>query len=415
MVSTKKNVSSGIVSAAASLVALGALLALGACSSGGGGGDGGGGPPPKTTYTGTIYMASTSGGHIAVIPVTIDPSNATTPFELGSVSRIQLSSSTGAGNQTHNFHDVRLDGDTLYYTTIVPDSSGGGTNGMAHVGALDLTAVSCGAPNCTFTQNDAAIDVNAGAGMIYCGSGQTGTHLVPMTMSYPAYIDAIAKSAITNGATLASGTADVKRTFVDDFRADADYIFAHGINNPARTRLFVAVNDTNAGQGGTAGGMSGSVTSYLLDMADVVAGTVDATSVVTTSTVSGLAAAGATIAFRSTYTPDGTRILQAGKDRLLVLDAATLDPLDNNTTIGGSFTAIENHDVMPTPDGKYAILALRFKHAPGEQQDSGLQLYDLAKKQAIGAPVSACNGCHSSAVTARATCGLDGSLTAVTQ
>jgi hypothetical protein len=205
--------------------------------------------------------------------------------------------------------------------------------------------------------------------------------------------------------------ATVNRTFIGDFRADANYVFAHGINSPDKTKLFVAVNESSA----PGSAMTGAVTGYLLDIADVAAGTVDPTSVVTSNTIGGLASGGGTIAFRSTFTPQGDKILQAGKDRLLVLDGTTLDPLVDDTTIGGSNFSIENHDAMPTPDGMYAILALRYAHASGQKQDSGLQLYDLTTKTPIGEPVSTCSGCHNNfdATTgkARATCGIDGKLT----
>jgi hypothetical protein len=376
--------------------------------------DGGGGgdtpaPSQKTTYEGKIYMASTNGGHIAVVPVTIDPTNAAAPIALGTLSTISLGPSA-----THNFHDVRLDGTKLFYSAIKVDSTATADAGKIHLGYVDLAD-----SNPATRVKDAVLDAAPGStAMVYCGSGQTATHFVPMTMSHPAYIDAIAKSALTDGATLASGSDDVKRTFVEAFRANSDYIFAHGVNNNGKDELFVAVNETSAGAGGTPAGMSGAVTAYRLKMSDVVAGTVTGASVLASSTFSGLSAGGATIAFRSTYTPDGTKILQAGKDRLLVLDPNNLAVLDNNTSIGGSFVGVENHDVMPTPDGKYAILALRFKYSATGKVDSGLQLYDLTTKTAVGAPVSACNACHSPSnpsgvISDRATCGLDGALTTV--
>ncbi len=373
-------------------------------------------PPTKTTYTGTLYMASEAGGHIAVVPVTIDPSNATTPIvvDVAHETRIQLTEANGtpagfgAGNTTHVFHDVRLDGTKLYYSTIFPDSSGANP-GMAHLGYVDLASNNA--------VHDAMIDgTGAGTGMVYCGSGQTATHYFPMSMSSPAYVDAIAKSAIVTGATLSSSGANVKRTMIEAFRAggDANYLFAHGVNSPDTTKLYVAVNETSGGA------MTGAITSYVMNTSDVVAGTVSSSNV-TSHTVSGLTSGGGTIAFRSTYTPDGTKILQAGSDRFLVLRASDLTVLDNNPNIGGSFKAftghggLQNHDAMPTPDGKYAILSLRFQHASGEQEDSGIQLYDLANKTAIGDPVSTCNKCHDSATVAHPTCGLVGNLTAVTQ
>jgi hypothetical protein len=365
-------------------------------------------------------MASEGGGHIAVIPVTIDPSNATTPIVVDETHeiRIQLQEANGtpAGfgvpptgtNTTHVFHDLRLDGTKLYYSTIFTDAA---TNN-AHLGYVDLANGNA--------VHDAMIDATTAAqnGMVYCGSGQSATHYFPMTMSSPAYIDAIRKDAIVTGATLSSTGASVKRTMVDSFRAggDPNYLFAHGVNHVGSTKLYVAVNETDS----VSGAMTGAITSYVMNTSDVVAGTVTSANV-TSHTVSGLTPAMGTIAFRSTYTPDGAKILQAGSDRLLVLNASDLSVLDNNTAIGGSFKAftgnggVQNHDVMPTPDGKYAILSLRFQHASGDKEDSGIQLYDLANKRAIGDPVSTCKKCHDSVSVAHPTCGLVGTLNAVTQ
>ncbi|HEX9050373.1 MAG TPA: hypothetical protein VF841_07585 [Anaeromyxobacter sp.] len=403
--------------AAAGLLCLCAVLSSG-CS----GGSNSSSPPPptKTTYTGTVYMASEAGGHVAIVPITIDPSNATTPIvvDVANETRVQLRNADGtlAGtgipptgtNTNHIFHDLRLDGTKLYYSTIFTDAA----NNNAHLGYVDLANGNA--------VHDAMIDATpaAQAGMVYCGSGQSATHYFPMTMSSPAYIDAIDKSAIVTGATLAAGSASVTRTMVNTFRAggDPNYLFAHGVNNPGSTKLYVVVNETDP----TTGAMTGAITSYLMNTSDVVAGTVTSANV-TSHTVSGLTPAMGTIAFRPTYTPDGTKILQAGSDRFMVLNASDLSVLDNNTAIGGSFKAftgnggVQNHDVMATPDGKYAILSLRFQHASGDMEDSGLQLYDLANKRAIGDPVSTCSKCHDSTTIAHPTCGLVGNLTAVTQ
>jgi hypothetical protein len=363
-------------------------------------------PPPPPTYTGTLYMASEAGGHVAVVPVTIDPSNATAPIVVNAagLDRIQLSTTSAANNTTHIFHDVRLDGTKLYYSAIFTDGSGANP-GMAHLGYVDTV---------TKTVHDAMIDATAEAtaGMVYCGSGQSATHFFPMTMSSPAYIDAIAKSAIVSGATLSSTGTSVKRTLIESFRAsrDPNYLFAHGVNSPDHTKLYVAVNEA------TSSAMTGSITSYLMNTSDVVAGTVTSSNV-TSHTISGLTPGGGTIAFRSTFTPDGSKILQAGSNRLLVLNASNLTVLHDHTGLGGSFAAftsnggVENHDVMTTPDGKYAILSLRFQHSNSEQQDSGLQLYDIANDTTIGDPVAVCSRCHSAGTTARKTCGVDGSLT----
>jgi hypothetical protein len=63
---------------------------------------------------------------------------------------------------------------------------------------------------------------------------------------------------------------------------------------------------------------------------------------------------GKTITFRETFSKDGKYLLQSGGDRFFLIDAKTLKLIDEEM-----MTAGENHDAMPTPDGKYALLTLR--------------------------------------------------------
>jgi hypothetical protein len=323
------------------------------------------------TYNGTIYMASTSGGHIVKFAVAIDPANAGN--EIVMTGRVKLDlASPGTLNKTHNFHDVRYDAATsrVYYSGIKADSAGGAVNGQTHLGYVDTTAFNAGGIH------DATIETTAAAqaGLVYCASGQTDDYYIPMTMSYPAYIDVIRKNTVKTGAALTS----------------------------TPKQLYVAVNETTAGTGGTGAGQTGQFTGYLLDMSDVTAGTVSPSSVTATSPTTSAA-----VAFRSTYTPDGSKILQAGADRLVVLDGSTLAELSNDTAIGG-----ENHDVMPTPDGKYALLALRYKDGAEAFNTSGLQLYNIQTGSygAVGNPVNTCGGCHNDTVNHN-TCGIDGPIT----
>ncbi len=398
----KNNALRYVVSAAISLVAVSAVVMSSGCSSGS---DSTPTPStPKTTYTGTIYMASQQGGHIAVVPVTIDPSNTTAPITIGTLDKIMLSGNPYTTD--HIFHDVRLDGTKLYYSTIMV-----GGSGNTHVGYVDLN---------DRTIHDATIDYVTNNTMVYCASGQTTNYFLPMTMSSPAYIDVIKKSAVYSGATLDStdGSGNVKRILVDAFR-DPNYTYAHGVNSPDGTKLYVAVNESSS----PGGALTGTFTAYLVRMSDLV----DPNVVVSTTAVTAsksITVGANTVAFRSTFTPDGSKILQAGADRLVVLDGSDLHEVINDTNLGGSYAAnggFENHDVMPTPDGKYAILSVRFKYPTGAgKQDSGLQLYDLTNKKTIGDPVSACNKCHNQSDPAlvgtdRQTCGLDGKLTTVTQ
>ncbi len=403
MASTKKNALTHVLSAAVSFVAVYAVAMSAGCSSSSNSTP----PATKTTYTGTLYMASEAGGHIVKVPVKIDPSNTTAPITLTASPTWlkELSLEGPTANTTHVFHDVRLDGDKLYYSTIFTDPNY--TNPTAHLGYVDVS---------TGTQHDLVIDAEPyGTGMVYCASGQTTSYYFPITMSSPAYIDAIKKTAIVGGTTLSSTdmSGNVTRTYVEAFRGSAPYTFAHGVTSPDGSKLFVAVNESSTGGDATGASFTGGLTAYLLKVSDVENGSVDPSSVTTSHPITGLADKGGTIAFRSTFTPDGSKILQAAKDRLLVLKGSDLSVLKDDTSIGGSYAAngVENHDAMPTPDGKYAILSMRYKvHSGDLYNDSGLQLYDLTKNQPVGDIVSTCNTCHDSSAHNRNTCGLVGNL-----
>ena len=132
--------------------------------------------------------------------------------------------------------------------------------------------------------------------------------------------------------------------------------------------------------------------------------------------------------FRSTFTPDGTKILQSGKDRFFVLDATTLMPITAGTSTQGDKAiatksttgttgSVENHDAMPTPDSKYAILTIRYADSTTNGfQTGGLQLYDLTAMKAVGPVTPVCSACHASAgvldTVDHHLCGIDGKLTA---
>jgi hypothetical protein len=95
-----------------------------------------------------------------------------------------------------------------------------------------------------------------------------------------------------------------------------------------------------------------------------------------------------------------TRAEDLGRD--WVLDAKTLKMVDEKMTkpaLG------ENHDVQPTPDGKFALLTLRTadtmgcdpegKPTPDKKiTDGTLALYDAGGKKLVGKSASVCFGCH---------------------
>jgi WD40 repeat protein len=124
---------------------------------------------------------------------------------------------------------------------------------------------------------------------------------------------------------------------------------------------------------------------------------------------------GATISFRSDWSPDGSKIAMAAGDRVFILDSNTLQSLNGpngDINIGG-----QNHDAMFTPDGKYAILTLRTKPYTGDNAsklDGEIQLYNIATGSVVGGGVSVCNACHGQSAPKNSTlCGLDGKLEVV--
>jgi hypothetical protein len=108
---------------------------------------------------------------------------------------------------------------------------------------------------------------------------------------------------------------------------------------------------------------------------------------------------GKTITFRQYFSNDDKMIFQSAADRFWLLDADNLKMIDEKMTTAG-----QNHDAIPTPDGKYALLTLRTstegcdpdgKAIPGKTiTDGTLQLYDVEAKKIIGKTSSVCFSCH---------------------
>ena len=97
---------------------------------------------PETTYQATIYMANEVGGHIGSFPVTIDPTNATQPITVDqsdpAFGRIVLKALHGNANNTVDFHDVRLDGNKIYYSAFNTSPNVIGSS-KAYIGYVDIT------------------------------------------------------------------------------------------------------------------------------------------------------------------------------------------------------------------------------------------------------------------------------------
>jgi hypothetical protein len=462
-----------ILYAVSSVVFFYGMMMLPACS-GGGGGSSSSSSGGVTTYSGTIYQASSEGGHIAVYTVTIDPSNTTTPVtvDTATAAKIQLN---GAPADTANhtvFHDVRFDDDSnptkIYYSAIMSRPA---TTLVGDIGYVDLTQANTAATN---NGINSVIDIDGPAAdtiafalsamapeefgtttrILYCASGMDKAHGIyfPMSMSFPAYVDAVPVAKLNAGAKgsvsneLKSGTSDFTRTYIDQIDSDAagwDRInagdlgtppmgFIHGASSPDGSKVYMVTNVVSGLS--TTNNLAGVIRAYIVNSTDLETAstttpgisTMDPSKVVTKTTytvapsdatTSGDGSLQGTIVYRASYTPDSKYILQSGSDRLLIFNANDLSIYaDTGTTSNansvtkpgaittglgaGTYGGIEVHGVVSTPDSKYAILSIRYYDdqalaeaggagVPGIKT-SGVQIYDINNKAFVGPVVPTC-------------------------
>jgi hypothetical protein len=325
----------------------------------------------KNMYSSTIYVAG-HGGHFAKADVAIDPSNADDPIKVKSLDMVSIGSP-----DEYKTHDSRIDatdGNTLFWSTYGLDK-----NGKMHVGKTDLKTGK--------VIKDVAMDPDprapAKTGPVYCASGQSKAYYMPVFMGSEGYVDVIDKK-----------TMEMKyRVFVSDmgFKAGT-YQFVHGTNSNDMKKFIIVVS-----QKGEDGKMNGKQEFVLLDLPSLEKGKVKE---LARTTLAG--EAGKTITFRMYFTKNDKLIYQSAADRMWVLDAATLKLVDEKMT-KPAFG--ENHDVMPTPDGKFAVLTLRTSDTVGcdvegkptpdkKITDGVLLLYDAEAKKLVGKTASVCFGCH---------------------
>jgi hypothetical protein len=369
-------------------------VALSAAWAGAGVSDANATEKPKT-YAGTIYVAG-HGGHFAQVELSIDPSNQEHPIQIKQMEKLTVSKRKFKdGTSQYKLHDARLDGKKLYWSTYNTDA-----HDKLHYGVMDLTTGK--------NLSDIAIpvdpratkpEVKPDAMPYYCASGLTAGYFMPMTMSHEAYITVVDKADMDK----------YQNVFLDSILPDPNYKYLHGATSPDGSKLMAVVNRTDVPYGT----LTGEHLLYILDAKALEKG-----KVVELAKGElfgdGTGPFGVSITFRASWTPDGSKILLAGADRVWVLDSKTLKPL--NGAHGDSYIGGQNHDALSTTDGKYAILTLRVlpyeEGSPDENKlDGHIQLYDIDNSEAIGDSVSVCNACHKveEEENYNATlCGLDG-------
>ena len=318
----------------------------------------------------TVYVAG-HGGHFSKSAVTIDPADAENPLKVADLDMVPI------GDQdSHKFHDGRLDGQTMYWSTYALDKQG-----KLHVGKSD-TKTGKIIQDVALAPDPRAPATNPPA---YCASGQTKAAFMPVFMGNEGYVDVFDKKTMKHQ----------HRVFVSDLGYKAGtYQFVHGTNSNDGKRFVVTV--TMKGEDGK---MNGKQDVIALDLPALEKGKVKQLAKVTLA-----GEPGKTIAFRQYFTKDDKLLYQSAGDRMWVLDGKTFAIVDEKMTKPGYG---ENHDVMPTPDGRYALLTLRLtdvvacdadgKATPDKKiTDGALQLYDAQAKKLVGKPVSVCFDCHKS-------------------
>ena len=325
----------------------------------------------KGTYVATVYVAG-HGGHFARADVTIDPSSADAPIRIDALDMVPI-----GNTESHKTHDARIDsGDpgTLFWSTYALDKEG-----KLHVGKSDLKTGKV-ITDVALTP-DPRSPMKAGPG--YCASGQSKRAFMPVFMGNEGYVDVYDKKTMKHE----------RRVFVSDLGyKPGTYQFVHGINSNDLKRFVMTFTMKDAD-----GKMNGKQDVVLLDLPALEKGTFK---VLARTTLTGEPTK--TITFRQYFSADDKLIFQSAADRMWVIDAATLKLVDEKMTR----PAGENHDVQPTPDGRYALLTLRTADTSGCDEkgnpivpekkitDGTLQLYDAQAKKLVGSPVSVCFGCH---------------------
>jgi hypothetical protein len=329
----------------------------------------------KKTYDATVYVAG-HGGHFAKADVTIDPNNADDPIKINGLNKVDI-----GNTNTHKTHDARIDSNDsniLFWSTYQLDP-----NGKQHVGKSDLKTGK--------VLLDIAMDPDKRSTggekkmPIYCASGQSKDNYMPIFMGTEGYVDVFDKKDLKHK----------HRVFVSDLGyKPGTYMFVHGVNSNKMDKFLLSF--TMKGEDGK---MNGKIDFVLVDLKELDNGKFKE---IKRATHTG--EPGKTINFRKYFSADDKMIFQSVGDRFWLLDANTLAKIDEKMSTGG-----ENHDAMPTPDGKYALLTVRNGKteacdAEGKPimkegknvniTDGQLHLYDVDAKKIVGKTASVCVACH---------------------
>jgi hypothetical protein len=305
---------------------------------------------------------------------------STVPITVNSLDKLDIG---GKGYPTLDARIDAKDKNTMYWSTYRLDTwkEKGKRGGNLHVGKSNLATGEV-ITDIAFPAPDRA----KWTGANYFASGQSANSYIPVSASNEGFIDVYDKK-----------TMKLKhRLFFDDLGIKAgETTHAHGINTPDMKKFLLTVNLTPTGLAK----WTGNTKLIYLDMAALEQGQLVQ---LQEATIIGVPkhASGGTITFRQSFTADGKYLLQSGFDSCYLIDAETLTVLDNITPLPGM-----SYDIIPTPDGKYAVMALREKtkdSAGNNSIDGTILLYDIENRKTVGQTESVCFACHKGNVPGKA-------------
>jgi hypothetical protein len=328
--------------------------------------------PAAKKYQATVYVAG-HGGHFAKAEVTVDPASAEEPLKVDSLDKVDIGTT-----DSHKTHDARIDAkdaNLLFWSTYALDKEG-----KLHVGKSDLKTGNV-IKDVAFAPDERA---PMKSGPAYCASGQSKGAFLPVFMGSEGYVDVLDKATLERK----------HRVWVSDLGfKNGTYQFVHGTNSHDLKRFLIAV--TMKGEDGK---MNGKQELVMVDLPALEKGKIKE---LARASLAG--EPGKTITFRQYFSADDKLVYQSAADRMWVLDAKTLKLVDEKMT-KPDFG--ENHDVQPSPDGRFALLTVRTadtlacddKGTPFPDQkkitDGALVLYDAHAKKLVGKPISVCFACH---------------------
>lgn len=327
---------------------------------------------PSGVYEGRVFVAG-HGGHIADANVVINPGAAqpiTIPkYLLWTGDKLHFIPLGEAAD--HAIHDVRVDSEdpnTIFWSTYTAKKP------SVIVGKADLRTNKWIAEKTLDLPKEVRDFGRTEIKTLYCGSGQTEKYFMPVFMGYPGFIDVIDKN-----------TLDLKQRVMlaSNPELPVNYYYAHGVSSPDHKQFFLVMNDAEQ----PFAKATGTQHFYILDMAALTErGEIQILKRNTMPFPKG------TISFRATYSPDGKTIMQAGRTRTLILKADDLSLIQEVSIPEG----MENHDIVPTPDGRYGISTVRVpvEYEGAKVSDGQVWLYDVAANKYLGNPVSTCRSCH---------------------